>query len=359
MNILLTTSEGGLAGSTYSISFLARGLAEKGHHVIVAGKAGSLLFELLKETSVQLIDLPFRSRVDRKTIKQIRNIIVSQGIQVVNAQSSRDRYLTILAKWYYRLDVKLVHTRRQRPLSIGGWLQNSFYVKGTDKIVVISDELKRIFIQRGFPENHLRVIYNGTPRAQYEVDEALVMSLKDKLKIRSDDVVIGCVARRKRQDQLVEALAYLASTWKVLFVGIEPGSLDELIAKHQIKNEIIYAGSLSHTEALAAFKLMDVNVLPSDMDGFGLVLVEAMAMGTPVVGTNYGGIKNVIKDGVNGLLYENENPEELASKIRLVLEDESLRTTLVSNGKRTAFDEYAIEKTIDNHEALFRSLMRA
>ena len=62
-------------------------------------------------------------------------------------------------------------------------MQNNFYVKGTDKIVVISDELKRIFIKHGIPAQHLHVIYNGTPRQQYAIDEALVNTLRQKLDI--------------------------------------------------------------------------------------------------------------------------------------------------------------------------------
>ena len=346
-----------MAGSTYSISFLAKGLAERGHRVIVAGTSGSLLFELLRNTPVQLVGLPYASKVDSKTVQALRGIIVAHDIEVVNAQSSRDRYLTIFAKWFYGLDVKLVHTRRQRPRSIGGWLHNRFYVKGTDKIVVISDELRRIFVRHGFPAHHLHVIYNGTPGEQYQVDESVTHRLGEQLGIQPNDVVVGCVARRKRQDQLIEAMTYLDDSIKVLFVGIEPGSLDELVAKHQVKNEIIYAGSLDHVETLAAFRLMDVDVLPSDMDGFGLVLVEAMAMGTPVVGTNFGGIKNVIKDGVNGLLYPNEQPNELAEKIRLLLEDKDLRERCIAEGKKTALEEYSIERTISHYEAFFEQLI--
>ncbi len=358
MNILITTYQGGLAGATYSISYLAQGLAQRGHRVVVAGKAGSLLFELLQRTSVQLVDLPFRSKVDWKTIRMLRDVIVSNNIEVVNAQSSYDRYLTIFARWYYRLNVKLVHTRRQRSLSIGGWLQNQFYVKGTDKIVVISDELKKQFIRGGFPANHLHVIYNGTPADQYQIEESLVPILRKRLNISSSDTVIGCVARMKRQDQLMAALPYLDPTIKVLFVGIESGSLDNLVEKHQIKNPIIYAGELKRTETLVSYRLMNVNVLPSDMDGFGLVLVEAMAMGTPVIGTNFGGIKDVIEDGVNGLLYENENPLQLAEQIKRLLQDKILQNQLIANGKRRALEDFAIEKTVNNYEKLFQDLIR-
>ena len=80
-------------------------------------------------------------------------------------------------------------------------------------------------------------------------------------------------------------------------------------------------------------------------------------MGTPVVGTNFGGIKNVIKDGVNGLLYPNEQPSELAEKIRLLLEDKDLREQCITEGKKTALEEYSIERTISHYEAFFEQLI--
>lgn len=358
MNILIISAQGGLAGSTYSISFLAQGLAEKGHTVYVASKKGSLLFELLSDTDVILIPFSFVSKTNRAAIQNIRKIVQTYHIEVINAQSSKDRYQTIFAKWFYRLPVKLVHTRRQRPLSLGGWLHNNFYVKGTDKIVVISDELKRMFIRRGFPPTHLHVIYNGTPRAQYEIDPQRVEALRQKLGIQPEDTVIGCVARMKKQDQLIRALPYLNENIKVLFVGIEPGSLDTLVQKCQIKNPIVYAGALSHQDTLHTFKLMDVNVLPSTMDGFGLVLVEAMALDVPVIGTRVGGIMNVIDDGENGLLYEDEDVQGLANGINLILEDQALKEKLIRNGQKTAYEKFSIENTINHYEAFFSELVK-
>ncbi len=185
MNILLTTYQGGMAGSTYSISYLARGLAERGHRVVVAGKAGTLLFQLLQGTPVQCIDLPFRSKVDWQTIRKLRDVIVSNDIEIVNAQSSYDRYLTIFTRWYYRLSVKLVHTRRNGPKSMGGWLHNTFYIRGTDKIIVTSNEQKKIFINLGYPDHHLHVIHNGTPAENYQTDEAKVVALRQRLEHQS------------------------------------------------------------------------------------------------------------------------------------------------------------------------------
>ena len=359
MNILFTTYQGGMAGSTYSISYLARGLAERGHRVVVAGKAGTLLFQLLQDTPVQLVDLPFRSKVDWQTVRKLRDVIESHDIELVNAQSSYDRYLTIFARWYYRLNVRLVHTRRNGPKSLGGWLHNAFYIRGTDKIVVTSNEQKKIFIKLGYPAHHLYVIHNGTPAENYQTDEATVAELRHRFAIGPTDVVIGCVARIKQQDQLIAALPYLDAAIKVLLVGVEPGTFNEVVAQHSVTNPIIYAGKLNRTETIASYRLMNVHVLPSDEEGFGLVVIEAMGMGTPSIGTNSGGIKDIIRDGENGLLFTNHDPKHLAEKIRQALYDEPLRERLVANGKQTALEEFSIEKTVDNYEAFFQELIKS
>ncbi|WKN32040.1 glycosyltransferase family 4 protein [Porifericola rhodea] len=360
MRILLTTYQGGLAGSTHSIAFLAEGLANRGHQVYLAGKKDTRLFEKLKNTAVHLVPMRFKSKLDMQTVKAIKELVEAEKIEVINAQSSKDRYLAIFAKWKYKLDVKLVHTRRQRPESIGGWLQNSFYIKGTDKIVVVSDELKNIFIQKGFPAEHLHVIYNGTPAEQYQnIDEQRVQELRNELALSSNDTVIGCVARMKEQDQLVKALPHLDENIKVVFAGIPEGSLDHYIKRYKVKQKVIYAGKLSHRDTLHLYKLLNVNVLPSTMDGFGLVLVEAMAMGTPVVATRSGGIVDVVDDGINGLLFENNNIPDLSKKIKTVLFDDEVRQSFIKNGKVTAFEKFSLDKTIDNYEKFFYELLES
>lgn len=360
MNILIMTYQGNMAGSTNSISFLAKGLAAGGHKVYVGCRSTSLLYSLLQNTEVNLLPMRFKGRFNLKDIKALRDTVNKYGIQLINAQSSIDRYTSILVKKLYLPDVKVVHTRRQRPKSAGGRLQNLFYVRGTDKVVVISDELKKVFVKGGYPEAHLQVIYNGTPATQYAaVAGEKVEELRKRFSIGPADTVVGCVSRMKEQPQLVRALALLDPGIKVIFAGIQPGSLDETAKKANVKNEIIYAGLLSHQEVLNLYKLMNVNVLASTMDGFGLALVEAMALGVPVVATNAYGIKNVVKHEVNGLLFENGDVGGLAGQLKRVLSDTALRQRLVENGRKTALEDFSMEKTIATYEQFFEALIRS
>jgi len=357
MNLLFLTYQGDIAGATNSIAYLTKGLASRGHRVYVGCRKESLLYSLLTNTDVHLIPMRFRGKVDFKLMRHIRDVVKEYDIEIINAQSSLDRYSSIFARWRYKLNVKVVHTRRQNPLSIGG-LQNLLYIKGTDKIVVVSEELKRIFIQKGFPPHHLHVIYNGIPTAHFlQISEKKVNELRIKYGLSKHDLVIGCISRMKNQEQIIEALVQINDDVKVVFAGIPPGSLDAVAERNNIKNPIIYAGDISHEDALHLYKTFTVNVLASTMDGFGLVLVEAMGLGIPVVATKFGGIKDVVKHEVNGLLFDDGNIQGLANSINTMLYDEEKRNFFIENGLKTAFKQFTIEKTIDNYQTFFTEII--
>jgi len=359
MNILFLTYQGYPGtGSTFSIAYLARGLAQRGHNVYMGCPAESHLAEILKGSGVRIEPMVFRSKMDFKNVRHIVRLVKEKNIDLINAQSGRDRYTAILAKKLYRIKSKIILTRRQTPRSIGGFLQNWFYVSGTERIIVNSNQLKDTFIRMGIPEKHLYVIFNGIPVENFDlIDEAIVTDLKVQHGLTKEDVVIGCVSRRKKQYQLLEALTHLPEHIKVIFVGIEPGILDELIHEKGLKNEFIYAGIVDKKTVMNYYKLFDVMVLPSTTEGFGLVLVEAMGAGIPVIGTRAEGIIDVLDEQNNGLWYEDENSNELAEKIRQVLDEDDLRKRLIENGKKAAFERFSIDQTIKNYELFFQSLL--
>lgn len=358
MNILLLTHEGNIAGSTNSISFLAKGLADRGHSVYLGCKKESHLYSKLQNQNVHLIPMKFKGRFDLSNIRHVAEIVKEHQIQIINAQSSLDRYSSMYARWFYGLDVKVIHTRRQPPLSAGGWIQRQLYIKGTDAIVVVSDQMEQILIKSGYPPEHLKVIYNGIPVRNFSnPDIEKVKALRRELGISENDRVIGCVSRMKKQYQLIKALKYCDPSVKVLFVGIPKGSLDELAAKEGIKNELLYAGIVDTKSVVDYYHLFTIDILCSTTDGFGLVLVESMASGVPVIGTKWAGIADVIQDGVSGLLYENENHRQLSECINSLLNDSESRKRLINGGYARA-QHFSIDSTIDNYELFFKGLLK-
>lgn len=360
MNILLLTYQGDVAGSTSSIAYLATGLASKGHRVYVGARQESLLFRLLAASGVKLLPMTFHGKCDSVNTRQIRDAVTTYQIDVINAQSSYDRYTSILERWRYKLPVKVVHTRRQIPRSAGGWLQNLFYARGTDKIVAVSSEVKRALVRRGIPASHIAVIANGIPHEKYTrpSDPHIIDRLKQQYHIRPDEIVIGCVARRKKQEQLLQALQFLPFSVKVVFVGIRQEEVDQtLLASARMRHEIIFCGQVAPELAINYYALFTLHVLPSTIEGLSQTLLEAMALGVPAIATGAAGNLDVIVEGQNGYLFEDGNPQELAAKILYVIQYRQHLQAVLANAKRTATETFSLTRTIDAYEQLFTQLM--
>lgn len=359
MNILFLTYQGGMAGSTNSISYLARGLADRGHNVYVGCKKSSLLFALLENTNVRPIPMDFKGRLDFSNARAIAAAVKQYDIQLINPQSSYDRYTSFLAKVKYKLKVVIVHTRRQMPQSDGGKLQAWLYTKMSQRIVAVSAAVKQGLVKTGIPENHIKVIYNGTPPEKYDsVSSQPAAISRQQLGAGNDTVILGCISRLKQQEQILEALAFLDKDITMVFVGIEETDrLKSVRQKLSLPQRIIYVGKVTNETSLAYYRLFDIAVLASNMEGLSQSLLEAMALKVPVVATRAAGNIDLIREGENGLLFTEGKPDEIAQCIKRILEDDGLKKRLIEGGVRTAYSDFSIGQTVRNYEKFFQELV--
>lgn len=356
MRILFSTHQGNLAGSTYSIFYLARGLAERGHEVHLAASQGVLLWRLLKEISnVTCHDVSFRSYWDWSACEHVSQIISEHKIDLWSPQGGRDRHLSILTKWYFRLSVPLVFTRRQRPRN-EPWVKRWFHLKGASAIVMISFGLKEIFVQKGYPSHRLTVIQNGIPDLFPLHHPERNLYLKDRYQIAGQPV-IGCVARKKAQEQLLNALMYLPEDWILLFVGISEEDIEWDQVRNRPKQRLIFTGQVDHETAMHHYSLMWVNVLPSFLDGFGLAVAEAMSARVAVIGSDFGGIPDLIENGETGFLFPNGDYELLADRLRTLVEDEALRIKMIDKAYQKVQHEFNMNRVVMEYEGLYQSLI--
>ena len=359
MNILLITQEDIIAGSTLSVSYLAKGLKQRGHTVVVVARGGSFLHELLKDSDILFKAMTIRSRFDRNAIRQLVDLVKEYQIQIINAQSSKDRYITVFAKFFYRLPTVLIHTRRQMTMSVGGFIQNIIYVKGTDKIVAVSEGVKQSLVSKQVPESHIQVIYNGTPKEKYEqTDPTITQRLKEKFSISPNDIVIGSIARRKKQDQLLRSLDLLGRPVKVIFVGIqEDEELRKIRSEFKFPHRVYYEGEVDSKAALNYYQIFTCTVLCSVSEGLSQGLLESMYLGVPVIATAAAGNIDLIKHEYNGLLFPDGNREALANCIETIHSNPSLSKNLVSGGITTATDTFSIDRTIKTYEEFYARLL--
>ena len=190
------------------------------------------------------------------------------------------------------------------------------------------------------------------------MSEQEVLNYKKQFSIQEHEVLIGAVSRLKEQTQILEAVKQLDnSNIVLLFAGIKSGILDEFANKIGLTNRIVYAGMVSNDKVLNIYHLLHINILASTMDGFGLVLLEAMAMECPVIGTRFGGIKDVIVHGENGFLFDDKDTNMLATQIQQLLNDHNLRRLFIENGKKTAFQTFTLKQTIQKHIQFYQNMI--
>lgn len=360
MHILILTYQGNIAGSTYSISMLAKGLAQRGHKVFLGCPSDRLLVTLVQDSGVQHIPMNFRSKFDLSNMRHIRDLVKKHDIQIINAQSSYDRYTCVFARWIYRLPVKIVHTRRQVAASMGGFLQNLIYYRGTHKVIAVSHGVKQSLVGKGIPSHHVEVIHNGTPREKYQnLNPENTHKLRNTYNIKEGEFVIGCVSRRKKQEQLLEALDLLPFRTTTLFVGLD---LQEkylpLLEKVNDRHTIIFTGSVPPEQTLDYYGLFDVNILVSTTEGLSQALLEAMAIGVPVIATHAAGNPELVIHGENGLTFTDGDIPALAQHIQTLHDQPQVRETFIEKGRKTALEDFSIDRTIERHEALFHRLLQ-
>lgn len=195
------------------------------------------------------------------------------------------------------------------------------------------------YIQKFYPNDKTSVIPMGCDTTAFDKRNKRVnfFGQGDKKAI----LFVGRLAEKKGVTYLIEAMKEVDDA--VLYI-VGKGNLEEQLKEQAIElgDKVVFVGPKTHQELPEIYASADVFVAPSitardgDKEGFGLVIIEAMASGIPVVASRSGGIVDIITDGENGLLCEEKNVKQLSEAIKLVLHDCNLRNRLVQMGYKTA-----------------------
>jgi D-inositol-3-phosphate glycosyltransferase len=173
---------------------------------------------------------------------------------------------------------------------------------------------------------------------------------------------VGRIQRLKGLEVLVRAFARLGDLdARLLVVGGQPGPghesreisrLQHLVARLGIEHRTSFVGAVAHERLPLYYSAADVTVMPSSYESFGLVAVESLACGTPVVATRVGGLSSIVHDGETGLLVPWRDADMFAERLRRVLEDTQLRQRLAGQARASVLG-YGWDRIADEHLALY------
>lgn len=206
------------------------------------------------------------------------------------------------------------------------------------------------------------VIPNAVDHRRFRPDVD-VSAIHDKLKISADRQVVLMVGRivpHKGVDHFIEAARYVPDAlFLVAGEGFLLAAMKRFAVAMGVADRVRFLGRVSDENLPRLYAACDVFVLPSvsRLEAFGIVALEAMATGKPVVVADIPGVREVIEDGREGLLADPMNPQDLAGKIRQLLADPETRRRMGELGREKVIASFSIERVTDQIEALYRSVV--
>jgi phosphatidyl-myo-inositol dimannoside synthase len=154
--------------------------------------------------------------------------------------------------------------------------------------------------------------------------------------------------RYKGMDTLITALPRLLTQWPEIQLvlagsGDDRAWLEDFAEKNGVERHVHFLSGLSNEELAACYAACEIFALPSRGEGFGLVYLEAMACGKPVIGGTHGGTPEIIQDGVTGYLVPHGDPIQLATAIQTLLADPQHAREMGARGRQTVDHEYRFQ----------------
>ncbi len=258
------------------------------------------------------------------------------------------------ASWPYRLNAKAAEV-------LGRLGERVMFARGRPARFICASEGIAEEIREHFPKQGDRAITipNGVDLSAFAPgsrrEEAL--ALRASLKIQGGRrlaIFVGSEWERKGLEPVIRALGLAeAAAWDLLVVGDGDRERYERLAQEVGAAAAVHWLGVSRDVA-PVYQLADAFVFPTSYEGFPLVALEAAASGVPILATPANGIRELVRDGVNGFLISRD-PAVIAQRLRELGEDDALRGRLGSAARTSALD-YSWEKMVERHRELYESL---
>ncbi len=330
MRILQVSSAQMLGGGEVHVIELTDMLRERGHTVSVAGRRNGPL-----DTD---FDLPFLNSADLYTAYRLRRIVRREQFDIVHAHVARDYPVAAAALWGLS-GPKLVLTRQL----IFAVKKNPFY-RRVDGWIVTTNQILRS-IEHLDPRASV-IVPNWVDCRKLTYEERAV---QDPVRVG----LLGQVSPHKGHDDAIEAVRLLGPGFRLLIGGKGTPDYVRDLKKRAGNLPVEFLGFV---EPPSFLETVDMLIVPSWEEPFGIVVLEAMAAGVNVIATNAGGPPEILDFGKAGLLVQPRNPAELAGAIRRLATDRTLRDQLRARALERVRTRYDISLTVPKIEDFYDRL---
>ena len=334
-------------------------LNRNSHRSVVAADPRGALFQRLTEAALPTTTLTVKNDLDAIAGLRLRRLVRSEGYHIVHFHTARAH---ALSPWLGRLSVKRVVTRRMDYRVRPGWFTRLLYEDSVDAVVAISLGVKAALQAGGVSDSHIRIIPSGIDTARFAVTADQRARQRAALGIAPHEsvaVAVGALAERKGHITLLQAAALLQQKGiRLGYLICGDGPLRTVLENEArtlgIAKDVQFLGFCA--DVVNYLAAADVFVHVPLWEGLGVVVIEALAAGLPVVASRVGGIPELIEEGYSGLLVPPQKPTALATAIERIVGDPSWTKMLGINGQASVRTRYDVTVMAQANEALYYTL---
>jgi L-malate glycosyltransferase len=365
MRILHVSSARTFGGGERHFVDLARGLTARGHEVFASLRPTCKWQDRLDFLpDERLFKVSIRNSFGVLSAMRIADFVRENKIDIVHAHVARDYIPVSIA--CMASPAKFVLTRHVLfPLKPF----NRFALKNLDRAIAVSDAVA-MNLKRVFPPEKIAVIYNGVDTNSLMVEDKISAASEFRQLHQLPPVAplvgtLGELKELKGQREFVLAASEIVKTLpdcRFVVVG-EDNSMDKkfrrelrrLVSIFDLKENFLWLDWLDDTRPF--FAAIDVFVSPSRSESFGLAILEAMASGVAVVAAETDGAKQLL--GINGAFAKIEDPIDLATHIKAMLDNDKIRESAAIEAQRRAATMFDLNRMIEQTEQLYETILKA
>lgn len=354
--LILPTLEIGGA-EKYTIS-KANNLVDKGHEVNICTLNDESGLEYTINENIKLIRLGNKNALSLKKVLKFNTILKNENFDVIHSHLYKSDLLNYISSYFSKKEQRITtehsSSSKRKKFKIFGVVQRELY-KRFDLVIAISESVKSHLEEwTGVSSSKIQTIYNGTS-VNLRTDSDILAKYKE---IQSRKIILGTVARlewRKDLETSIQAIkdvrekTDLNIIYRIYGDGLERKKLENLIQKEYLTDIVFLEGYVNNIEEI--IDDIDVHILPSIEEGFGVSVIETMARGIPNIVSNAGGLKEIFENESMNLknnIFEKGNSSMLSEKIINLLSDEQKLIDISIESRNTVQNRFTIDSNVNN-----------
>ena len=362
-----------VGGSGVIATELGKLLAERGHeiHFITSSMpfrlnrmVPNIFFHQVEVNSYSVFQYaPYDIALARK----MAEVIKKENLDILHVHYAIPHAVcAVLARDMAEQNVGIVTTLHGTDISVLGYDSSltgaiRYGIEKSDVVTAVSDSLKDETYRLIKPNQKIETIYNFVDEREYVPSKTA--NLKSYFNIQEDEKVVIHVSnfrKVKHVEEVVSSFAYIRKEMpsKLLLVGDGPemNNIIKQVESLGLVKDVLFLGKQDNVSEL--YSISDLKLLLSEKEAFGLVLLEAMACGVPCIGTNVGGIPEVIDHGENGYIAPLNDVEAVACYALQILTNNDLHNRMRIAAIETVSKKFHSSLIVDQYEKLYEKVVR-